>query len=77
MFYIEYELQGDAAREVRITDVTGRHVNTINPMDNRNGLNRVVWYGNNTNGSAAANGQYVVTITTDNHSISKMVLLQR
>ncbi|TNF27736.1 MAG: T9SS type A sorting domain-containing protein [Bacteroidetes bacterium] len=77
MFFIEYELQGDAAREVRITDLTGRVVNRITPMDNRLGLNRVVWYGNDASGAPVSNGQYIVTILTDSHATSKMVVLQR
>ena len=77
MFFIEYELEGDAAREIRVTDLTGRHIRTINPMDNRNGLNRVVWYGNDQNGADVANGQYIITITTDQYATSKMVVLRR
>lgn len=76
-FFIEYELEGDAAREVRVTDITGRHIRTINPMDNRNGLNRVVWYGDDQTGAAVANGQYIITITTDKYATSKLVVLRR
>ncbi|MFM1876024.1 MAG: hypothetical protein RL266_1761 [Bacteroidota bacterium] len=77
LFYIEYELGNDAAREVIITDLTGRHIRTIRPMDNRTGLNRLVWYGNDQNGAAAANGQYIITIMTDRYTTSKMVVLHR
>jgi hypothetical protein len=77
MFFIEYELKEDDAREIRVTDLTGRHIRTINPQDNRNGLNRVVWYGNDQNGGVVANGQYIVTITTDRYATSKMVVLRR
>jgi 1,4-alpha-glucan branching enzyme len=77
MFFIEYELGNDDARDIRVTDITGRHIRSINPTDNRTGLNRVVWYGNDHNGAAVSNGQYIVTITTDKYSTSKLVVLNR
>jgi hypothetical protein len=77
MLYIEYDLGSDKARQITVTDITGRSVNTIYPSDNRVGLNRAVWYGTDESGSPVASGQYIITITTDRHSVSKMAVLQR
>lgn len=75
--FIEYQLNGDVARSVQITDLTGRTIRSFTQGVSRPGLNRLMWDGTDINGSSVSNGQYIVTITTDDHRLSRMMVLAR
>jgi glycosidase len=75
--FIEYQLNGDVARSIQITDLTGRIIRSFTQGVSRPGLNRLMWDATDENGSAVSNGQYIVSITTDKHRLSKMMVLTR
>ncbi|MGB1317073.1 MAG: alpha-amylase family glycosyl hydrolase, partial [Flavobacteriales bacterium] len=75
--FIEYDLGTDRARSIEIWDITGRPVKRFTENLSRVGLNRVMWDGTDESGSHVSNGQYIITITTDNYRSSKMVVVQR
>lgn len=75
--FIEFDAKGETVQNVTIHDLMGRPVRTFSKGIHNAGLNRVSWNGCDENGTPVSDGQYVVSITTQNHRISRMVVLTR
>jgi len=75
--YLDYVIGNGIARSVEIRDLTGRLIKTLDAGTNHGTINRVKWDGTSNQGTSAANGQYIISITTDRHRSSKMLVLSR
>ena len=77
LMYLDYVLESDAVFAIEVRDLRGRVIKNLPKGTNYAGLNRTVWDGTNEQGNTVSNGQYIVTVTTDKHRSSKMVVLAR
>lgn len=75
--YIDYILGTASVHGIEVRDLTGRLVRMLDKGVGFNGMMRTSWDGTDANGDAVANGQYIITVTTNSHRASKMVVLQR
>jgi hypothetical protein len=72
---LEFELTENADVQVDVYDLTGRKVRSIANGFMNKGAHSAVWYGDHADGSRAANGEYIISLTVNGKvSTSKVAL---
>jgi hypothetical protein len=71
----DYYLPAPGKVRITIYSATGEAIRTIVNDKHGAGLHRVSWNGTDVNDQAVASGVYVYSLTTDDHTESKKMLL--
>ncbi|NNE43119.1 MAG: T9SS type A sorting domain-containing protein, partial [Gemmatimonadetes bacterium] len=72
-----FEHANTAFVEMRIYDVTGRHIRTLTRGERKPGLHQVHWHGRDSEGAEAASGIYFYVLTIDGkREVQRTVLLR-
>ncbi len=75
--YIAYSLQEDSDVKIRVVDIFGRIVKTLQNGDQTSGSYHVYWNGSNDRNTQAPSGMYFIRMQTDNtNEIQKVVLMK-
>jgi len=75
--YIAYSLLEDADVKIRVVDIFGRLVKTLQNGDQTSGSYHVYWNGNNDKNTQASSGMYFIHMQTDkSNEIQKVVLMK-
>ena len=74
---IYYEIIKESFISVKIKDIRGRHIITLNDRYHSTGKHIIQWDGNNSTGDQQTSGIYFYIIENENYSITgKMTLLK-
>ena len=74
---LRYDLPEDAMVNITIFDMMGKVVRTMLNEEQSAGFKVLQWNGSNNNGQPVSSGLYIYTITTDNFSKTRKMILMK
>jgi GH18 family chitinase len=73
--YVEYALPKDAVVKLKIYDITGRTIKTLIANNQKCGMYRVFWDGQDNTGQKVSNGIYFCRMEADNFKTTKSLIV--
>lgn len=74
---IPYQLEVGGHVIIKIVDISGRSVKTLFSGNRSKGIHQTFWNGTNENGKRVSSGTYFCRLITDQHIVSRKILLLR